>query len=57
MHAAPCHGQYFVCEIGKEETLKFILKGCAVPRASRFVYERVGKRASWVTAIVNLTNA
>ena len=24
MHAAPCHGQYFVCEIGKEEALKFI---------------------------------
>ena len=24
MHAAPCHGQYFVCEIGKEEALKFV---------------------------------
>ena len=34
-----------------------VYKGCAVPRESRFVYERVGKRASWVTAIVNLTSA
>ena len=64
MHATPCHGRLIrswpwaiFCLRNCQRRSSKVYKGCAVPRASRLVYERVGKRASWVNAIVNLTNA
>ena len=39
MHAAPCLGQYFFCEISKEEALKFIRDVLVLEQADLYMRE------------------